>query len=130
MASATTFVLVGHCGADSYSLTHAVSRAVPGAKVISADDAASLDRALASPAVLLVNRVLDGHFATGSGVDLIATLASRNPKPTMLLISNYADAQAAAVAAGAAPGFGKSQLGLPATVDLLRTLASSVSESR
>lgn len=130
MPGTTTFVLVGHCGADSYSLSHAVSRAVPGSKVIAADDVPSLDAALASPAVLLVNRVLDGSFATDSGVDLIASLASRHPKPTMLLISNYADAQAAAVAAGACPGFGKSQLGSPATVDILRTLASSVSESR
>lgn len=130
MATATTFVLVGHCGADSYSLSHAVSRAVPNAKVIAADDVASLDAALASPAVLLVNRVLDGDFKTGNGVERIASLASKNPRPKMILISNYADAQASAVAAGASPGFGKSQLGSPATVELLRTLASSVSESR
>ena len=125
MATPATFVLVGHCGADSYSISNAVRRAVPGAAVVSADEPGALDRQIKNGAVLLVNRVLDGGFHTDSGVELIESLASRQPKPRMLLVSNYADAQQAAVAAGALPGFGKSELGSARTSDQLRSLAAA-----
>jgi hypothetical protein len=38
----------------------------------------------------------------------------------MMLVSNYADAQADAVKAGALPGFGKRELGSPKVVQLLK----------
>jgi hypothetical protein len=38
----------------------------------------------------------------------------------MMLVSNYADAQQAAVAAGALPGFGKRELGTPRVSQLIR----------
>jgi len=118
-----TFVLVGHCGADSYSLTHAIRSAVPGAAIVHAGDEKSCAQAMEGDAVLLVNRVLDGRFTTDSGVELIANLAKAKPKFKIVLISNYADAQQAAVAAGARPGFGKSQVGSASTAELLRSLA-------
>jgi hypothetical protein len=38
-----------------------------------------------------------------------------------MLVSNYADAQQAAVAAGALPGFGKREIGTPKVKELLRS---------
>ena len=38
----------------------------------------------------------------------------------MMLVSNYHDAQQAAVAVGAVPGFGKRELGTPKAAQLLR----------
>jgi hypothetical protein len=38
----TDFVLVGHCGADSHMLRQAVMRAIPGARMVGANDAKSL----------------------------------------------------------------------------------------
>ena len=122
MSNPATFVLVGHCGADTYSLSHAIRSAVPDAKIIAVDDDASCQAALSDQSVLLVNRVLDGRFSTGSGIDLIRSLAAARPEAKLILISNYADAQQAAVAAGAKPGFGKSQIGSNAIRDLLREL--------
>ncbi len=126
MSSPATFVLVGHCGADSWSIANAVKRAAPGAAIVSADDESTLAPLARSGAVLLINRVLDGGFDTDSGVELIEALARQQPVPKMLLISNYADAQEAAVAAGALPGFGKSELGSAKTTALLRSLAEEV----
>jgi hypothetical protein len=122
-----TFVLVGHCGADSYSISHAVKRAVPEAEIAHAGDLETARRYADAGAILLVNRVLDTGFGTDSGVELIAALANRQPRPTLVLVSNFADAQQAAVAAGAQPGFGKSDLGFPRTTELLSSLAAAAS---
>jgi len=110
-----TVVLVGHCGFDQSSISRAVSAALPSATIQSANDSAALDAYAGPQTLFLVNRVLDGRFTTGSGVDLIADLAGRDDRPRMMLISNYPDAQAKAVEAGALPGFGKSDLGDPLT---------------
>ncbi len=117
------FVLVGHCSADSSSLSRAIGQAYPHARIASVSDQTSLAKKLdangqsegAARSVLLVNRVLDGDFAAEGGVELIRELAQSPAAPVMLLISNFDDAQDAAVAAGAVRGFGKSQLNQPAT---------------
>ncbi len=72
--------------------------------------------------LVLVNRVLDADGA--SGLDLIQRLLSNEDTratPTML-VSNYADAQDAAVALGATRGFGKSTLTSRETRDQLASL--------
>lgn len=105
MADSKTVVLVGHCGPDSFLLVNAVRTAVPGAQIVKNTEEQSL---WGGPAdLLLVNRVLDGWYQDDQGLRVIREAASRGV-PAML-ISNYADAQAAAVAAGACPGFGKSE---------------------
>lgn len=103
--------LVGHCGFDSGSLSRFASEIAPDAQVVRINDQRSLDDAAGPDTLLLVNRVLDGRFDVGgSGIELIKTLvAQSNPGPVML-ISNYDDAQQQAQAAGALPGFGKSQI--------------------
>lgn len=99
-------VLVGHCGPDASMLTRAVRDAVPGVSVGLNTEEAKLWESVAD--LLLINRVLDGWYTDESGLRLIAEAAARGV-PAML-ISNYADAQAAAVAAGGKPGFGKTEV--------------------
>jgi hypothetical protein len=45
-------------------------------------------------------------------------------KVPVMLVSNYAAAQAEAVAAGAVPGFGKSSLGRPDMLERVRAVLS------
>ncbi len=98
-------LLVGHCGPDASMLTRAVREAVPEASVgMNTEESRLWD---SSADLLLVNRALDGWYTDESGLRLIAEAASRGVHA--MLISNYADAQAAAVAAGGRPGFGKAE---------------------
>ncbi len=69
--------------------------------------------------LVLVNRILD---ADGSqGVDVVARIKS-DPRLTdtpVMLVSNYPEAQEAAVEGGAELGFGKAELDRPETVQRL-----------
>ena len=117
-------VLVGHCGADSSYLRIAVSSAgAAGVSVVTADDQESLDAALGSNGVelVLINRVLDWGFEDQEGVRLVAHLHQTHPQIKTMLVSNYPEAQAAAVAAGALPGFGKREIGSAKVKELLRS---------
>ncbi|MEX2216016.1 MAG: hypothetical protein WD768_18030 [Phycisphaeraceae bacterium] len=120
MSEQPTIAIVGHCGADAYSLSHLARRVAPQANIVVISDEASLAAHRHARALWFVNRVLDGAFAPGSGIDLIRRHAGTG-KATMALISNYADAQQQAVVAGAVPGFGKSEIGSPRAVELLRS---------
>ena len=117
-------VLVGHCGADSSYLRIAVSSAgAAGVSVVTADDQESLDAALSGNGVelVLINRVLDWGFEDQEGVALIAHLRHSHPHVKTMLVSNYPESQAAAVAAGALPGFGKREIGSPRVKELLKS---------
>ena len=104
--------LVGHCGPDSSYLRMAVRGAVRDADVSMADDERELTRAIeAGVDLLLLNRELDYGFSNRKGVDLIKRLRPQHPHLRMMLVSNYEEAQADAVAAGALPGFGKREIG-------------------
>ncbi len=72
--------------------------------------------------MVLVNRVFDADG--DSGVDLIRQIKADEALQTtpILLVSNYADAQEEATAAGAVPGFGKAELGRPAMLERVRPL--------
>jgi hypothetical protein len=113
-------VLVGHCGPHEFMLKAAIERVAPGSEIVAVRD----DRALAAHvepgAVLLVNRVLDGRFDTTSGIDLIRAMSNHAAAPVSLLVSNFEDAQAQAIDAGARPGFGKRDLYGEATAERLR----------
>src|SRR4051794_8518628 len=99
-------VLVGHCGPDTSYLRMAVTSALRGATVLAADDAQELDALLLEGVdLLLFNRELGWGFDESEGVDVIRSLRARHPQVKMMLVSNYAEAQAAAAAAGALPGF-------------------------
>jgi len=112
-------LLVGHCGPDSSYLRLAArsaaaeaSPSAPDAAILMVNDDAALEQALLGRVdLLLVNRVLDGDFSDADGVSLIARLKTVNPHLRLMLISNYADSQAAASKAGALAGFGKRDIG-------------------
>jgi hypothetical protein len=120
MARKRTVVLVGHCSPDAHMLRSAISSAVPHATVIHVNDEQRLDELHLPDALLLINRMLEGRFSLDSGVGLIQSLVRRGNAAAVMLISNYADAQDHAVAAGAMRGFGKAQLYNDATAELLR----------
>jgi hypothetical protein len=116
-------VLVGHCGPDSYMLRSKVQQALPGLAIEAADAEDELERTAGPDSLLLINRALDYGFTASNGVELIRNLSRRDDRPVMMLISNYADAQSEAQAAGALPGFGKSELGKASTEERLRKAA-------
>lgn len=112
---------VGQCGFDHGAIRRLVNSQF-GAEVVQAH---RLDDAVArlrneSFDLVLVNRKLDADDSDGMEV-LRAIKANEALAPTpVMLVSNYADAQQAAVDAGAEPGFGKSELNQPSTREKLR----------
>src|SRR5687767_15816183 len=119
-------VLVGHCGPDSSFLRIAVSRVGKDVQVLSADDGKELNRVLeAGVDLLLLNRQLDYGFDEEEGIAVIRKLRPNYPEVKMMLVSNYAEAQAAAVAEGALPGFGKRELHSPRVAELIREALAS-----
>jgi hypothetical protein len=118
--------LVGHCGPDSSFLRIAVSKAERDSVVMMVDDDSDLKRALDDGVdLLLLNRQLDYGFDEREGVALIRKLRAKYPGVRTMLVSNYPEAQAAAVAEGALPGFGKREIGTPRVSELLRDALKS-----
>ena len=123
MSNIQHVVLVGHCGFDSGQLRRAVQTALPDAAIHSVNSDDELQSHLEADRLLLVNRALDGDFAAADGIGLIHALP-REDGPRAMLISNYADAQASAKAAGACEGFGKNDLGTSTAAKRLTQAAS------
>jgi CheY-like chemotaxis protein len=118
-------LLVGHCGPDSTYLRMFVKSAFGEVSLTSADDQASLDRALAQGIdLILLNRELGMDFTPDTGIEMIRALKPRYPAVRMMLVSNFPQAQTQAVSAGAVPGFGKRAIGSPAARQLLRDALS------
>jgi two-component system, chemotaxis family, chemotaxis protein CheY len=114
--------LVGHCGPDSSYLRMAVSSVDREISVLAVDDEEALQQALAGGVeLLLVNRTLDYGFLEDGGVELIERIRAQHRGVKTMLVSNYPDAQAAAVAAGALPGFGKREIGTPKVKQVLQS---------
>src|SRR5688572_26457253 len=100
-----TVVLVGHCGPDNSFLRMAVSSAERGVQLTVADDSQELKAALDGGVdLVLLNRELGYGFDQALGVDVIKSFRGRYPDARFMLVSNYAEAQAAAIAAGGVPG--------------------------
>lgn len=113
--------LVGHCGPDSSYLRMTISSAIKNAKILSADDDGELTQVLAEEVdLMLFNRELGYGFSETEGVKFIERLRGAYPSLKMMLVSNYPEAQAAAIAAGALPGFGKREIGTPRVKEILR----------
>jgi CheY-like chemotaxis protein len=111
---------VGHCGFDHGN----IGRVLEEEFGVEVDGASTADAALRAVRdgefdLVLVNRVFDANGE--SGLDLIKRLqAHEETRATpVMLVSNYPEAQEAAVAAGARPGFGKSALSAPETRERL-----------
>ena len=119
MTKKRTIALVGHCGPDAYMLRSTVSTILKAGDVAMVNDDESLTSVATRGNLLLINRVLDGRFAAASGLALIATLAGQPDPPTMMLVSNFEEAQREAQARGAHPGFGKAEVGRKHTAQRL-----------
>jgi response regulator RpfG family c-di-GMP phosphodiesterase len=105
---------VGQCSMDHGAISR-VLRIRFGAEIIAAhsqDESIALLRQ--SPfSLVLVNRLFD---ADGShGLELIERIKVDEALASIpvMLVSNFEEAQQAAIQAGAAPGFGKASLGSP-----------------
>jgi hypothetical protein len=114
--------LVGHCGPDSSYLRMTVMKAAgTGAQILMADDDSELAGVLGQGVdLILFNRELGYGFEDKLGVDAIKRLRTTHPNLKTMLVSNYADAQAAAVANGALPGFGKREIGSPRVIEVIK----------
>jgi len=124
-------VLVGHCGPDSSFLRMAVSSADRGITVSMADDSQELKAALDGGVdLVLLNRELGWGFDHPLGVDVIKLFRSSYPATKFMLISNYAEAQAAALAAGGVAGFGKREIGQPRVTQLIREALGLASQAK
>jgi len=112
---------VGQCDPDHSAIRRMLERAFE-VEVVRADglqDTLAFLRADRFDLVL-INRKLDIDYS--DGVEILARIKSDSelaPLPVML-VSNYAEHQEIAVAAGAAYGFGKAELSDPATTERLR----------
>ncbi|HZZ72555.1 MAG TPA: response regulator [Pirellulales bacterium] len=109
---------VGNCVPDHTALTRFFQTHFPGTTLVRAHGLADALAELQAHefALVVVNRKLDRDYA--DGLDVIQHLKA-DPAAQhvpMMLITNYPEYQAAAVQAGCAPGFGKSELEDPATV--------------
>lgn len=121
--------LIGHCGPDSSFLRLAINKAIPGVQLLAADDDQELKAALDGGVDLaLFNRQLDFGFDDTEGVSVIRKLGRSYPATKMMLVSNFADAQAAAVGAGALPGFGKREIGGARVTQLLKDAVADLAE--
>ena len=130
MAKNVKIALIGHCGPDSSYLRMICGQAARGAQVLMADDDSELQNVLGQDVdLLLFNRELGYGFTHKMGVDAIKHLRGLNPNLKMMLVSNYADAQAAAVANGALPGFGKREIGSPRVIEVLKAALEQPSSS-
>ncbi len=114
---------VGQCHVDDANLREALQNRyeVEVVAVDTADEALTVSRA-GGFVLVLVNRIfdVDGDI----GLDLIRRLKADPATAALpvMLVSNFADAQAAAVSAGALPGFGKASLHEPTTLARLDPL--------
>jgi len=105
---------VGQCFADHSGITR-VLRGSFGAVVVAADSTQdALDKLREGTfALVLVNRLLDADGSSGMNVIRAIKAEESLRSVPVMLVSNYEEAQAQAVQAGAVSGFGKAALGQP-----------------
>jgi len=111
---------VGQCGFDHGNINRLLQDRF-GAEV---DQAHDLDEALQAAAtgaytLVLVNRIFDANGA--EGLDLVRRLKDddRTAQTPVMLVSNFDDAQRAAIELGAERGFGKDSLNEVETAERL-----------
>jgi len=113
---------VGQCAYDHASLSRHLGRQLD-ADVVGAATFAEAREKLRTGSfdLVLINRVSDRDGARG--IELIRTLKADPALAALpvMLVSDYPEAQAEAVALGALPGFGKSGLHDPKTVQALQS---------
>ena len=118
-------ISIGQCGYDNSQIGSLFSKL--GADFTAVDLNRDLYNTLSAsePDLVLINRVNDSDGS--SGIALIKELkgSKEYSKVPLLLVSNYEDAQKEAVALGALPGFGKSELASPTVSELIKNYLSN-----
>lgn len=109
---------VGNCGPDHGAITSMLQSHFDA----DVQQAHAADEALAMLAqstydLVLVNRIFDRDGT--SGMELVQQVKQQFEQTPVMLITNFAEHQTAAVAVGAEPGFGKNAVGSTETVQLL-----------
>ena len=104
-------VLVGHCGFDSGNLISFVEGINGDVEVTRVNDECELGRFRNGESLWLINRVLEGPFEAGDGLEMVENEAGKEGGPRVMLITNYEDWLANSVKAGGVAGFGKSAVG-------------------
>ena len=114
-------LLVGHCGVDGPRLQQEIQTILQPCEVVRVNEEGKLRSACEEGAdLLLVNREPLG-FSPLMGVDVIRQLHEEYPDQKAILVSDHADAQQEAAAAGALPGFGKADIDSPKFAETLRS---------
>jgi CheY-like chemotaxis protein len=114
---------VGNCSMDHGSIRGVLERQYK-AEVVQAhgpDDALDLLRQDKFDLVL-VNRKLDADYSDGLEIIKSIKADAKLAAVPCMLITNYADHQDAAIAAGATRGFGKKELAAPETHARLKSI--------
>lgn len=121
-----TVIDCGNCGPDFAAIRRMIESRF-AAKVVQAENWAETLQLLASGPVdlILVNRKLDCDYSDGMEVIRMLKSHPQYGSIPVMLVTNYAEHQQAAVDLGALPGFGKLSLNDPATIDLLHPLLDS-----
>ena len=117
---------VGNCVPDHAAIRRLVETNFD-AHVAQADDLASaLCELEKQPAdLVLVNRKLDLDYSDGMAIVRHLKSHAKWSGVPVMLITNYPEYQAEAVAAGADPGFGKQELRTSETLEKLRKILES-----
>ena len=113
---------VGQCGFDHSSIRQFIEECIAGAEVLRAHGLSDALRKLqgGDVSLILVNRRLDRDGS--DGIEVIRRIKA-DPAAVgaaVMLVSDYSKYQEQAVAAGALPGFGKSQLRGAGTLEKIR----------
>jgi CheY-like chemotaxis protein len=111
---------VGQCNPDHNSLSRFLQSRydVQIARAATAVEALDLLRKQSFDLVL-VNRKLDSDYSDGTEVIRLMKAEPALAATPVMLVTNYAEHQANAMALGAVQGFGKDELSLSATVSAL-----------
>lgn len=111
---------VGQCGPDHAMIRSFLTRHFD-CEVVQAHGARDTLEQLQSGVfdLVLVNRKLDADYSDGIEVIRQIKADRANPNVPVMLVTNYAEHQEAAIAAGAVRGFGKLEYGKPETVEKL-----------
>jgi DNA-binding response OmpR family regulator len=114
---------VGNCGPDHAAIRRLIESNFE-AHVVAADDlSATLAELDKSPAdLVLVNRKLDLDYSDGMVIVKHLKSDARWSNIPLMLITNYPEYQAEAVAAGAVLGFGKQELRTSETLEKLGSI--------
>jgi two-component SAPR family response regulator len=117
---------VGNCGPD-HSAISAMFRKHFDVEILRADQLSDTLAILQQQKVdlILINRKLDIDYS--DGMDILHAIKKSDAfrDIPVMLITNYAEYQQQAVAAGAILGFGKLELHAPDTLDRLRSVLQS-----